>query len=164
MRIIGIDPGLAIIGFAILDINNEQKQLTEVGIIRTHKDLTTPQRLAEIHKDMQALLREYKPDLCAIEQIFFSKNVTTGINVSQARGVILLALEEAKIEIHEYNPKSMKLSLTGDGNADKQSIQKMVMLELNLDAPPKPDDAADAVSLALTLCSELRYQHHAKEK
>jgi len=156
MRIIGIDPGLATIGFAILDIENEKKTLTEVGVIRTHKDLSTPARLKEIYEDIQALLREYKPDSCAIEQLFFSKNVTNGIKVSQARGVILLALEKSKIQIHEYNPKSMKLALTGDGNADKQAIQKMVMIELDLDKPPKPDDAADAVSLALTLSFELR--------
>jgi crossover junction endodeoxyribonuclease RuvC len=156
MRILGIDPGLAIVGFAILDKENDKKTLIEAGVIRTHKDRTHSQRLKEIYDDMQAIIREYKPDICAIEQIFFSKNVTTGIKVSQARGVTLLALEEAGIEIHEFNPKSMKLSLTGDGNADKKAIQKMVMLELKLDQPPKPDDAADAVSLALTLCSELR--------
>jgi crossover junction endodeoxyribonuclease RuvC len=83
--------------------------------------------------------------------------VTTGIQVSQARGVILLALQEAGLEIHEYNPTAVKASLTGDGSADKKAIQKMIMLELNLDSPPEPDDAADAVNLALTLCSELRY-------
>lgn len=160
MRIIGIDPGLAIVGFAILDFDEKsgEKTLIEAGVIRTHKDLTCPQRLKEIYEDMQEILREYKPKTCAIEQIFFSKNVTTGIKVSQARGVTLLALEEAGVDIHSYNPKSMKLTLTGDGNADKKAIQKMVMIELNLEEPPKPDDAADAVSLALGHCFQLRYQ------
>ena len=156
MRILGIDPGLAIVGFAILDKDGNQKTLIEAGVIRTHKDLPNSARLKEIYTDMQAIIREYKPDTCAIEQIFFSKNVSTGIQVSQARGVILLALEQASLEIHEFNPKSMKLSLTGDGNADKKAIEKMVMIELKLSEPPKPDDAADAVSLVLTLCSELR--------
>jgi crossover junction endodeoxyribonuclease RuvC len=165
MRILGIDPGLATIGFAILDYDESQnssqtvgeKTLQEVGVISTPAGLPIPQRLSEIYKDMQELIREYKPDVCAIEQIFFSKNVSTGIQVSQARGVILLALQEAGVQIHEYNPTAMKAALTGDGRADKAAIQKMVMLELNLSAPPKPDDAADAVSLALTLLCELQY-------
>jgi len=157
MRILGIDPGLAIIGFALLELEGNQKKLIDVGVIRTAAGLAMGQRLKEIHQDMSSLLKELKPDRCAIEQIFFSKNVTTGIQVSQARGVILLALEEANIQCHEYGPSAMKLALTGNGQADKRSIQKMVKLELGLTEVPKPDDAADAVSLALTLCSELKY-------
>lgn len=157
MRILGIDPGLATIGFSILDIDGHNKTLIEVGVIRTGANLPLPERLKEIYKDIKALAKEYKPDICSIEQIFFSKNVTTGIQVSQARGVILLALNEEGVEIREYNPSSMKAALTGDGNASKAAIQKMVKLELGLSEIPKPDDAADAVSLALTLSSELRY-------
>lgn len=158
MRILGIDPGLATVGFAVIEADEKGgKQLIEYGVISTKAGLEMGERLHEIYKDMQGVLREYKPEFCAIEQIFFSKNVTTGIQVSQARGVILLALQEAGLEVHEYNPTSIKASLTGDGSADKKAIQKMIMLELGLDSPPQPDDAADAVNLALTLCSELRY-------
>ena len=105
---------------------------------------------------MKSLIAEYKPDYCSIEQIFFSTNVSTAINVAQARGVILLAVEEEKIPITEYSPSAMKMALTGDGRADKKAVQKMVKLELQLDKAPKPDDAADAVSLALCFGIEHR--------
>lgn len=157
MRILGIDPGLAIIGFAVLDVDGNKKELKEVGVIRTRAELSNSARLSEIYKDLTALLAEYKPECCSIEQIFFSNNVSTGIQVSEARGVILLALEEAGIPISEFSPSAMKLALTGDGKADKKSVQKMVKMELALDEIPKPDDAADAVSLALTLSYHLRY-------
>ncbi len=155
MRILGIDPGYAIVGFAVLDKSGHEKSLIQVGVIRTDKDLPFAERLKEIFDDLTALLAEYKPDICSVEQIFFSKNVTTGIQVAQARGVILLALQNAGVEIREYSPSAMKLALTGDGKAHKAAIQKMVKLELGLAELPKPDDAADAVSLALTLASEL---------
>ncbi|MBT4384906.1 crossover junction endodeoxyribonuclease RuvC [Candidatus Peregrinibacteria bacterium] len=156
MRIIGIDPGLAIVGFAIIDLERGKKTLIDVGVIRTAPELSISERLLEIYKDMEELLKEYKPEHCSIEQIFFSNNVSTAINVAQARGTILLALEKSKIKIREYSPSAMKLAMTGDGTADKKAIQKMLCLELNLDEPPKPDDAADALSLALTLATELR--------
>lgn len=156
MRILGIDPGLAIVGFAILDVEGHNKRLIEAGVIRTSPDQTVAERLREIYDDFSEIIKEYKPDIASIEQIFFSKNVTTGINVSQARGVIILALEQAAITFKEFGPSQLKLALTGDGTADKKAIQKMVMLELGLSSPPKPDDAADAVNLALTLSSELR--------
>lgn len=158
MRILGIDPGLATIGFAILDATPKEKRLIDVGVIRTPAGLAVPERLLEIHKDMQELIRTYKPEIASIEQIFFSKNVTTGIKVSEARGVILLAMQEAGLPIHEYSPSQMKSLLTGDGKADKLAIQKMVMLELGLPHPPKPDDAADALSMALCLSHALRFR------
>lgn len=157
MRILGIDPGLATLGFALLDVNDEKKELLEYGVIRTAPHTPQQNRLKEIYDDLSAILRDYKPDICSLEQLFFSKNVTTGIRVSEARGVILLVLSEAKVPIHEYSPSQMKLALTGIGNADKQMVQKMVKLELNLDDVPKPDDAADAAALALALSTELRY-------
>lgn len=156
MRIIGIDPGLATIGFAILDVDGGKRKLIDCGIIKTSPALSITERLCEIYKDMKALITEYKPNYCSIEQIFFSTNVSTAINVAQARGVILLAVEEAKIPIHEYSPSAMKRALTGDGRADKKAIKKMVKLELELDHAPKPDDAADAVSLALCFGIEHR--------
>ncbi len=156
MRILGIDPGLATTGFAVLDVNGSQKKLITVGVIKTPAKLELGQRLQELYKDMNELLIEYKPKACSIEQIFFSKNVTTGIQVSHARGVIVMALYEHGVPLHEYSPSAMKKALTGDGRADKKAIQKMVKLELKLKDVPKPDDAADAVSLALTLAATLR--------
>lgn len=156
MRILGIDPGLATTGFAILDVEGHQKKLIAVGVIRTPAKLELGERLQEIYKDMHAILAQYKPKVCSIEQLFFSKNVTTGIQVSHARGVIVMALHDYGVPLHEYSPSAMKRALTGDGRADKKAIQKMVMLELKLKSAPKPDDAADAVSLALTLAATLR--------
>lgn len=156
MRILGIDPGLATTGFAILDVEGHQKKLIAVGVIRTPAKLELGERLQEIYKDMHAILAEYKPKVCSIEQLFFSKNVTTGIQVSHARGVIVMALHDHGVSLYEYSPSAMKRALTGDGRADKKAIQKMVMLELKLKSAPKPDDAADAVSLALTLAATLR--------
>lgn len=156
MRILGIDPGLATTGFAILDVAKGKKKLLTVGVIRTLPRVPFAQRLLEIYKDFRGLLAEYKPDISSIEQIFFSKATNTAIPVAQARGVIILALQEAKVEIREYTPSGMKRALTGDGKADKKSIQKMVLLELGLSQAPEPDDAADALSLALSLACELR--------
>lgn len=158
MRILGIDPGFATIGFAILDHEGGQKTLIDVGVISTEAGLDFAQRLKEIYDDLNELIKEYQPDICSIEQIFYSKNVTTGIQVSHARGVILLALQENGIPLEEYSPSALKLALTGDGSADKKAMQKMVMLELGLNAPPKPDDAADALALALSLANELRWR------
>lgn len=156
MRILGIDPGLATTGFAVLEVQNRQKKLISVGVLRTSSKDPFPHRLEELYEDLQNIIREYSPDCCSIEQLFFSKNVTTGIQVSHARGVIILALQKHAIPYTEFTPSALKLALTGDGSADKKAMQKMVMLELGLTAPPQPDDAADAVSLALTLASQLR--------
>lgn len=156
MRILGIDPGLATTGFAVLDLHAGQKKLVACGVIRTPAGLRLPARLLEIEKDLEAILSQYKPEKCSIEQIFFSKNVTTGIAVSHARGTLLMGLEKHGVTVHEMSPSAMKLALTGNGRADKKSIQKMVQLELGLKEIPKPDDAADAVSLALSLACTLR--------
>lgn len=156
MRILGIDPGLATTGFSVLDVIHGKKKLVTVGVIRTLPRVPFAQRLLEIYTDFRALIAEYKPEICSLEQIFFSKATNTAIPVAEARGVILLALQEAHVEIREYTPSAMKRALTGDGKADKKSIQKMVLLELGLSQAPEPDDAADAVSLALSLACELR--------
>jgi len=156
MRIIGIDPGLATTGFAILDFDNGKKKLISCGVIRTAPDLHLQERLNEIYKDITSIIEEHKPKTCAIEQLFFSKNVTTGIQVAHARGIILLALQQNGIPSTQVTPSALKRAITGDGKADKKAMQKMVTMELNLKEPPKPDDAADAVSLALYLASTLK--------
>ena len=125
-------------------------------MITTSPNLEFGVRLIEIYDDMRALIDEYKPEQVAIEQVFFSKNVSTAIQVSEAKGVILLALTQAGLPYREFSPSQMKAAISGDGNADKAAVQKMVMLELKLNTPPKPDDAADALSLALSLSFELR--------
>lgn len=156
MRILGIDPGLATTGFAIIDVQDRTKKILTIGVVRTPAGLNLSERLHEIYKDISSLINEYKPEACAIEQIFFSKNITTGIQVSHARGVILLALEKTKIPFTEYTPSAMKRLLTGNGKADKKAVQKMLCLELGLSSMPEPDDAADALSLALCLSAALR--------
>lgn len=156
MRILGIDPGLATTGFAILDLESGRKKLVSCGVIHTSPKLRLAERLLEIEKDMMAILQQYKPEICSIEQLFFSKNVTTGIAVSHARGALLMALERHQVPFSEMSPSAMKRALTGNGRADKKMIQKMVTLELGLKEAPKPDDAADAVSLALSLACTLR--------
>lgn len=162
MRILGIDPGLNITGFAVLDSSPSKKELISFGVIRTASKTEKSGRLKEIYDDLKAIIASARPDICSIEQIFFSKNVSTAINVSEARGVTILALNESGIPFHEYTPSEMKRALTGNGRADKKAVQKMVMLELKLKEIPKPDDAADAVSLALALSAELRYHRHIK--
>ena len=156
MRILGIDPGLATTGFAVLEVQHGEKTMLACGIIKTPAKEEFSKRLLELFTDIKQLLIEYKPNTCAIEQIFFSKNITTGIQVSHARGVVLLALEQASVPYQEFSPSAMKRLLTGNGKADKKSIQKMLCLELGLKSVPKPDDAADALSLALCLSSTLR--------
>ncbi|MBI4127084.1 crossover junction endodeoxyribonuclease RuvC [Candidatus Peregrinibacteria bacterium] len=163
MRILGIDPGLNITGFAVLDSTDSKKELVTFGVIRTSPKTEKSTRLKEIYDDLKSILARSKPDICSIEQIFFSKNVSTAIAVSEARGVAILALNESGLPFHEYTPSAMKKALTGNGRADKKSIQKMVMLELKLKEMPKPDDAADALSLALALAAELRYHRHLKQ-
>lgn len=162
MRILGIDPGLNLTGFALLESDGNKKDLLNFGVIRTKAHTNKSIRLKEIYNDLKLIISSSKPDICSIEQLFFSTNVTTAMSVSEARGIILLALSESGIPIQEYTPSQMKKALTGNGRADKKSIQKMIMLELNLKEIPKPDDAADAVSLALALSAELRYHRHLK--
>lgn len=156
MRILGIDPGLAIVGYAVLEINKREKKLLTVGVVRTKANIDIGERLIEIQKDLREIIRSYKPSHASVEQLFFSKNVSTGIPVAEARGVIMLTLKEEGLSVYEFGPGQVKQALTGDGRADKKAIQKMVSLELGLKSVPKPDDAADALSLALTLASQLR--------
>lgn len=162
MRILGIDPGLNITGFALLESSPSKKEVLSYGVIRTAPKTEKSGRLKEIYDDLKAIIARGKPDICSIEQIFFSKNVSTAFSVSEARGVAILALNESGVPFHEYTPSEMKRALTGNGRADKKSIQKMLMLELKLKEIPKPDDAADALSLALALSAELRYHSHIK--
>ena len=149
MRILGIDPGYGITGFGLIDAQRGQFRLLNCGAITTPPNTDFSWRLEIIYNDMVELLRVTKPDAVAIEELFFGQNVTTGIGVAQSRGVILLAIRQAGLEVFSYKPMQVKQSVVGYGNATKHQVQDMTKRLLHLDAMPKPDDAADAIALAL---------------
>ena len=149
MRILGIDPGYGITGFGLLDAERSRFTLLRCGAITTPPNTDFPWRLSVIYNDMVQLLMMEKPDAVAIEELFFGHNVTTGINVAQSRGVILLAIQQAGIPVSEYKPMQVKQSVVGYGNATKHQVQDMTRRLLHLQALPKPDDAADAIAIAL---------------
>lgn len=127
------------------------------GIITTPKDATPSARLEMLYTNLRKIIKQHKPDTSAVEKLFFARNVTTGIAVGQARGVVLLALEQAGIEIFEYTPKEVKQAVAGYGSAEKRQVQEMVRALLQLDSIPKPDDAADALAIAITHLNTKRY-------
>jgi crossover junction endodeoxyribonuclease RuvC len=149
MKILGIDPGSGIIGFGLVEKKSNPKML-DAGVIRTTIGNDDASRLVELYESMRELVKELKPDVAAVEKLFFAQNVTTAIPVAQARGVILLALAEEKIPIYEYTPLQIKMAMTGYGRATKAQIQEMVRVQLGLKTKPKPDDCADALAAALT--------------
>lgn len=150
MRILGIDPGLAIIGYAVLDKADDGKiSVVDYGMITTPKEHSLPVRLLEIYNSMQAILNQFKPDEIAMEELFFNQNITTGIPVSHARGVTMLACRQWTEKLFEYTPIQIKLAITGVGRAEKHQVQYMTKTILNLSAIPRPDDVADAIAVAL---------------
>ncbi len=154
MIIIGIDPGLARVGYGIIEFKRNEKTLLDCGIIETQKDQKEENRLFEIFMDIKELINRWKPDYAAVEKYFFYKSSTT-ISVVQARGVIMMTLGSFNIPITEYSPAQIKLTITGFGKATKKDILDSVMYNLKLDYPPKPDDSADALAIALTKFNEL---------
>ena len=149
MRILGIDPWLATIGFGIVEKENFNFVAIDYGIISTPKDDPFPERLLQIYNSVGQLIDAFKPDAIAMEELFFTKNITTGIPVSHARGVTLLACYQKMKNIFEYTPMQIKLALTGTGSADKHQMQYMTKSILNLSDIPRPDDAADALAVAI---------------
>ena len=149
MRILGIDPGYGITGFGLIEGERGQFRLLRCGAITTPPNTDFSWRLEVIYNDMVELLRIAKPDVVAIEELFFGQNVTTGIGVAQSRGVILLAIRQAGLEVYSYKPMQVKQALVGYGGATKRQMQDMTMRLLHLNAMPKPDDAADAIAIAL---------------
>ena len=149
MKILGIDPGYGITGFGLVEANRGQFQLLRCGAITTPPNTDFSWRLEVIYNDMVELLRVTQPDVVAIEELFFGQNVTTGIGVAQSRGVILLAIRQAGLEVYSYKPMQVKQSLVGYGNATKHQMQDMTKRLLHLNAMPKPDEAADAIAIAL---------------
>ena len=149
MRILGIDPGYGITGFGVVDAQRGKTQLVSCGAITTPAGMDFSARLEIIYEDMRALLEKAKPDAVAIEELFFGQNVTTGIGVAQSRGVILLAIRQAGLEVFSYKPMQVKQAVVGYGNATKHQVQDMTRRLLGLEKMPKPDDAADAIAIAL---------------
>ena len=150
MRVLGIDPGFALVGFGVVEENNGQLTALDYGVIATPKEESFSTRLGMIYKGMCDLIDTYKPDAIAIEELFFFKNQKTVIPVAEARGVIVLAGIQKLGNLYEYTPLQIKQALTGNGRAEKKQIQYMVTNILGLEKIPKPDDAADAVAVALT--------------
>lgn len=149
MRIIGIDPGTAIVGYGIVDFENGECKLITSGSIQTPKDKSDAARLLEIQNDLTYVLNEYKPDVASVEKIFFFKNQKTVISVAQGRGVILACLEKAGTEIFEYTPMQIKLAITGYGKATKDDVAEMVKKMVAYEHFPKLDDTADAIAMAV---------------
>ena len=152
LRVLGIDPGTATTGFALVvgpAGRTDAAQLVDHGVIRTKPPTAMPERLAEIHTALQQLIADLRPDVLVVEELFFSTNVSTALTVGQARGVILLCAAQARLEFAEYKPNVVKQALTGYGAADKRQVQDMVRLVLGLESVPRPDDAADAIAIAL---------------
>lgn len=150
MVIVGFDPGLATLGYGVIQSNKGEKpEVIDYGVISTPKDKNLAERLCMLEKGVKQVIEQFKPDEIAIEELFFAKNVTTGINVAHARGVILLTAVKYCGNIFEYTPLQIKQALTGYGRADKHQIQEMVRTFLRLKAVPRPDDAADALAVAL---------------
>jgi crossover junction endodeoxyribonuclease RuvC len=150
MRIVGIDPGLAIVGWGVIEAGHGRLALVDYGTVTTPAGMPMPQRLQIVHDGVRLIVEKFKPDAVAFEELFFTNNAKTAINVGQARGVAVIAARNAfSGEIYEYTPKQVKQALTGYGHADKNQIQQMVRILLALDHIPKPDDAADALAIAI---------------
>ena len=149
MRILGLDPGIATVGFGIVDTEKNRQRLVACGVITTPAHTPLTQRLDQIYTDLEELIRTYQPEVMSVEELFFHTNITTGISVAQGRGVILLCAFRSGLRIYEYTPLQVKQAVVGYGRAEKKQVMDMVRRILGLSAPPKPDDAADAVALAL---------------
>ena len=153
MRIIGIDPGLARVGYGIIEVQNEKKLLLDCGVIETNKAIKEEFRLYEVFRDLNELIDHWNPNMAAVEKFFFYRSSTT-ISVVQARGVIMMVLASKNIQVSEFSPAQVKLTIAGTGKATKKEVLEAVMYDLNLTKAPKPDDSADALAIALTKLNE----------
>ena len=149
MRILGIDPGIAIVGFGVIDCQGSRLQMVQYGAVNTAAGLPLATRLVQIERDIEELIDLFEPDEIAVEELFFTKNITTGIAVAHGRGVILCAAEKMQLPIYEYTPMQVKQAVVGYGLAEKRQVMDMVRRLLKLKAVPRPDDAADALAIAL---------------
>ena len=151
MRILGIDPGTGICGFGVIEVKQTGRaKMIDNGVIATPPHTPLSERLLDIYESMHEIIKLNKPDCVSIEKLFFTKNVTTGISVAEARGVVLLVCKQHELPTFEYTPNEIKKTMTGYGSADTKQMQEMVKLHLDLTSVPKPDDAADALAAAIT--------------
>ena len=155
-RILGIDPGIGICGFGLIEADGAKARALDFGAVTTKVDAPIGARLLELYDSLTQVFEETKPEMVAVEKLFFSKNITTGIVVAEARGIVLLVAEQKGLPVYEYTPNEIKKCLTGYGAATKTQIEEMVRIHLGLEKKPKPDDAADALAVAIA-CS-LSYQ------
>ncbi|MBQ1770986.1 MAG: crossover junction endodeoxyribonuclease RuvC [Clostridia bacterium] len=155
MRVLGIDPGYALLGYGIVDTDGSRFSAVDYGVIETFPDMTFPERLERISQGMIYILDHFCPDAVVFEELFFYHNITTAIAVGAARGVALLEAQKKAVPLYEYTPKQIKQVITGNGSADKKAIQHMVMMYLGMREIPKPDDAADALACAITFLSTM---------
>lgn len=159
MIILGVDPGVAATGWAVLKAIEQGSNMTiEYGVVRTKAGIPMPERLSKIYYELSKIIREFKPDVCAIEEIYFGKNAKTAMMVGQARGVAVLAAVRAKVEVSEFTPLQVKTAVTGYGRAEKIQMQKMVKRLLGLSEVPKSDDAADALAIAICCAATRKVQ------
>lgn len=149
MIVLGIDPGYAILGYGVLEAEGTKMKAIDCGVIETTPQMTFPERLERLYAGTAALIEKFRPDHIAFEELFFYRNTTTALQVAAARGVAVLASQQAGLPLYEYTPMQIKLSVTGDGHADKVQMQTMVKMLLRLSKVPKPDDAADALGVAI---------------
>jgi crossover junction endodeoxyribonuclease RuvC len=149
MRIIGIDPGTGILGFGVIDVTRGKAKLVTAGVITTPAHTPLPIRLQEIYDGLTEIIAETKPEIMAIERLFFNQNITTAMSVSHARGVAMLTGQQAGMKFEEYTPLQIKQTMTGYGKATKKQVQEMVRIHLGLSEVPKPDDCADALAAAI---------------
>lgn len=149
MRVLGIDPGTATTGYGLVEERESGLAALTYGVITTPSRTPLPLRLQTIYRKLASLIAEWRPDAAAVEELYFGVNVRTAMSVGQARGVVLLALADAGLDVAEYSPSAVKQALTGYGGADKHQMQEMVRLLLGLPHPPRPDDAADALAVAI---------------
>lgn len=159
MIILGIDPGYATIGYGIIDKTANNIKPIDYGVIQTPKEESVPVRLAMLNDAMTKIILTFNPDAIAVEELFFNTNITTGIKVAQARGVILLCAIKECGHLYEYTPLQVKQALTGNGRADKKQVQYMVKAVLNLKSEPKPDDVADALAIAICHANTSNFSH-----
>ena len=155
MFVLGIDPGLTTTGYGVVEVVAGGERAVAAGTVRTDRSRSTALRLIELHKDLVQLIREYRPDAAAVEQVFVNRNVSTAVNVARASGVILHALATEGLEPAEYTPSGVKMTITGNGSAPKEQIQRVVAMRLGLPGLPQPADAADALAIALCHCQHL---------
>jgi len=164
MIILGIDPGLATLGYGVIEADNNKRRLIQFGTLTTPAGQPMPQRLRAIFQGMNQLMDIYQPDDVAFEELFFSKNITTGMAVSAARGVALVAVVQRTDNLYEYTPMQIKQAVTGYGGADKHQVQQMVKMLLNMKDIARPDDAADALAVALTHANSMNMKKMFKIK